>query len=160
MGICFSCLGLNGDDGDDGERTSLLGNNNIYSDENNYENLLKQQQRQNELSSIVNDLSDNLIDVSTFLSKGSVEGYNKNTISSTQSTDVFATANGVQNGHNDTGAITTEDSANSPLDASDNDKSLPYLWPLDKKLQLMKDVSTSHPLFEIKPPSESLYVVF
>ncbi|KAF8003435.1 hypothetical protein HF325_002680 [Metschnikowia pulcherrima] len=143
MGICFSCLGLNGDDGDDGERTSLLGNNNIYSDENNYENLLKQQQRQNELSLIVNDLSDNLIDVSTFLSK-----------------DVFATANGVQNGHNDTGAITTEDSANLPLDASDNDKSLPYLWPLDKKLQLMKDVSTSHPLFEIKPPSESLYVVF
>ncbi|OBA19276.1 hypothetical protein METBIDRAFT_22105, partial [Metschnikowia bicuspidata var. bicuspidata NRRL YB-4993] len=80
MGVCFSCLGFNNDGEDYNERSSLLGNNNLYSNEDLHENLLKQQQRQNELSVIVNDLSDNLIDVSTFLSKGSTENYNnKNT---------------------------------------------------------------------------------
>lgn len=160
MGICFSCLGLNSDDGDYNERSSLLGNNNIYSDEDVHESLLKQQQRQNELSVIVNDLSDNLIDVSTFLSKQSSENYNnKNTLSSTQSGDIFATASSLQGTDDDAGVPT--DSPNLPLDsADDNDKPLPHLWSLEKKIQLMKDVSASHSSFDIEPPSQSLYVVF
>ncbi|GEQ68171.1 hypothetical protein JCM33374_g1838 [Metschnikowia sp. JCM 33374] len=160
MGICFSCLGLNKDDGDYNERSSLLGSNNIYSDEDLHESLLKQQQRQNELSVIVNDLSDNLIDVSTFLSNGSGDQYNlKSTISGSQSTDIYSSANGIPCADEDAGS-----SPNSPLEAAESndetDKSLPSLWPLDKKIQLMKEVSTSHASFNIEPPSESLYVVF
>lgn len=69
MGACFSCFGHDEDEDDINERTSLL--NSHYPGENVQEELLKQQQRQNELNSIVNELSDKLIDVSTFLSNPS-----------------------------------------------------------------------------------------
>lgn len=72
MGACLSCLRGEYDDGEVNETTSLLGHG-VYSDENYQEELLKQQQRQNELNVIVNDLNDNLIDVSTFLNKNSFE---------------------------------------------------------------------------------------
>ncbi|CAK7898048.1 hypothetical protein CAAN1_15S03620 [[Candida] anglica] len=67
MGLCLSCLRPETDDDEYNERTSLL-QHNQFSDENLQEELLKEQQRQAELNGIVNELSDNLIDVSTFLS--------------------------------------------------------------------------------------------
>lgn len=73
MGLCLSCLGLN-DSADDeiNETSSLLRNQQMYSDDYLQEaELLKQQQRQSELNTIVNDLSDNLIDVTTFLNEPS-----------------------------------------------------------------------------------------
>ncbi|CAR65704.1 DEHA2D18392p [Debaryomyces hansenii CBS767] len=72
MGVCLSCLRGDYDDDEINETTSLLGHG-IYSDENYQEELLKQQQRQNELNVIVNELNDNLIDVSTFLNKNSFD---------------------------------------------------------------------------------------
>lgn len=69
MGLCLSCIRPDYDNEDEfNERSSLLGNQHLHSDENIQEELLKQQQRQQELNGIVNDLNDNLIDVSTFLS--------------------------------------------------------------------------------------------
>ncbi|ODV80444.1 uncharacterized protein CANTADRAFT_47649 [Suhomyces tanzawaensis NRRL Y-17324] len=69
MGLCLSCLRGSSDEDDVNESSSLLRNHhNIYSSDYIQEaELLKQQQRQQELNTIVNDLSDNLIDVSTFL---------------------------------------------------------------------------------------------
>lgn len=67
MGVCLSCLRPEVDDDEFNERTSLL-QQNRFSDENLQEEMIKQQQRQSELNGIVNELSDNLIDVSTFLS--------------------------------------------------------------------------------------------
>lgn len=72
MGVCLSCLRGEEEDDEINETTSLLGHG-VYSDENYQEELLKQQQRQNELNVIVNELNDNLIDVSTFLNKNSFE---------------------------------------------------------------------------------------
>lgn len=70
MGACLSCLIPSGDEETE-ERRSLLVNGNMYSDEDLQKELAKQQQRQNELNAIVNDLNDNLIDVTTFLTNGS-----------------------------------------------------------------------------------------
>lgn len=73
MGACLSCLGL-GDSTDDelNETSSLLRNQQMFSDDYLQEaELLKQQQRQSELNIIVNDLSDHLIDVTTFLNEPS-----------------------------------------------------------------------------------------
>lgn len=66
MGICLSCLRGN-DNEDDYENQALLNNQSALYSESLQENELKQQRMQ-ELNSIVNDLSENLIDVSTFLS--------------------------------------------------------------------------------------------
>lgn len=68
MGLCYSCLYGDEDDGNNNERSSLFQNHQLYSEENLQEEVKKQQQRQNELAGIVNELSDNLIDVSTFMS--------------------------------------------------------------------------------------------
>ena len=65
MGVCLSCLRGDVDDDEFNERTSLL-HSNQFLDENVQEEILKQQQRHAELNAIVNDLSDNLIDVTTF----------------------------------------------------------------------------------------------
>lgn len=73
MGACLSCLGLS-DSADDelNETSSLLRNQQMFSDDYLQEaELLKQQQRQSELNIIVNDLSDHLIDVTTFLNEPS-----------------------------------------------------------------------------------------
>lgn len=69
MGLCLSCLQPSTDEEDEyNERSSLLRSQEFYSDEHLQEELLKKQQRQQELNNIVSELSDNLIDVSTFLS--------------------------------------------------------------------------------------------
>lgn len=66
MGICLSCLRPAEED-EINERSSLLRGQDFYSDEHLQEEILKKQQRQQELNNIVNELNDNLIDVSTFL---------------------------------------------------------------------------------------------
>lgn len=69
MGLCLSCL-LHSQDDEDNETSSLLRNqqNSYNSNYAQEEQLLKeQQQRQQELSNIVNELSDKLIDVTSFL---------------------------------------------------------------------------------------------
>lgn len=73
MGICLSCLRpVEEDDDEFNERSSLLRGQEFYTDEHIQEELLKKQQRQQELNNIVNDLSEHLIDVSTFLSYSTV----------------------------------------------------------------------------------------
>lgn len=72
MGICLSCLRPQVDDDELNERSSLLGHRQS-TDENLQEELIKQQQRQAELFGIVNELSDNLIDVPTFLTLHTIQ---------------------------------------------------------------------------------------
>lgn len=151
MGACLSCLV--GDDLDYNERASLLGNQETITDDDFQEDLIKQQQRQNELNTIVNDLSDNLIDVATFLSRKSAENGHVVT-QGTQSLE-NSTRSLIPRGDDDLG-----DSEAGLASSVDGMKQYPSLWSLDKKVQLMKDVATSHATFEIKPSSESLYVVF
>ncbi|ODQ81568.1 hypothetical protein BABINDRAFT_11695 [Babjeviella inositovora NRRL Y-12698] len=63
MGICLSCLRPEEDEENPqlGERTPLLGQNTLKQEEIAAEN------RQKELDTIVSDLTENLIDVTTFL---------------------------------------------------------------------------------------------
>lgn len=66
MGICLSCIRPSESDDDPNENTSLLRGQ--YNDEYLQEaQTVRYQQRQQELGGIVNDLSDNLIDVSSFI---------------------------------------------------------------------------------------------
>ncbi|EEQ40242.1 hypothetical protein CLUG_04370 [Clavispora lusitaniae ATCC 42720] len=121
MGACLSCL-LPPNDGDAHERTSLLGNNTQYSDEDLQKELAKQQQRQSELNTIVNDLNDNLIDVSTFLTNGSA-GPN------------FSIPADYSH------ASITEDDTTSPKVApagSEGGKSYPHVMGLEEKEQIMQ----------------------
>lgn len=84
MGLCLSCIRPNNDEDDElNERTSLLRSQDFYSDEHLQEELLKKQQRQNELNNIVNELSDNLIDVSTFLSNTTIISNSNNSAPNT-----------------------------------------------------------------------------
>lgn len=80
MGLCYSCL-LGEAEDTNNERSSLLQNHQLYSEENLQEEVKKQQQRQNELAGIVNELSDNLIDVSTFMSNPTGLEYSSHNIS-------------------------------------------------------------------------------
>ncbi|EGV61026.1 hypothetical protein PSN45_002114 [Yamadazyma tenuis] len=73
MGICLSCLRPSEEDDEYNERSSLLRSQDFYSDEHLQEELLKKQQRQQELNNIVNELSENLIDVSTFMSNSTLQ---------------------------------------------------------------------------------------
>ncbi|WLF77494.1 hypothetical protein PVL30_001212 [Lodderomyces elongisporus] len=87
MGLCLSCLSGSQSDEDD-ETTSLLrrSQQNQSPDYLQEEELMKQHKRQQELNHIVNDLSDKLIDVASFLSsKNHANNYNNgNTSSSTK----------------------------------------------------------------------------
>ena len=75
MGACLSCLGGSRSEDEYDETTSLLRRNQQGGfDQLQEEELIKQQQRQQELNSIVNDLSENLIDVTSFLNKGNMSG--------------------------------------------------------------------------------------
>ncbi|ABN64738.2 predicted protein [Scheffersomyces stipitis CBS 6054] len=73
MGICLSCLRPRDAYVDEyNETSSLLRNqHNLYSNDYLQEEELLKQQRQQELNTIVNELSDNLIDVSSFLNNTS-----------------------------------------------------------------------------------------
>lgn len=131
MGACLSCLGSNSDEGDYNERTSLL-NHKLYLDEDLHEELIKQQQRQNELNAIVNDLSDHLIDISTFLSAPPDK------------------------------AADDARSAASPTVAPaglDDERQYPYMWSVDEKRKLAAAAAKT-PRFAIAAPTEPLYVTF
>lgn len=124
MGICLSCLRSDDDNDDEfNERSSLLRDHNLYTDENLQEELLKQQQRQQELNVIVNDLNDNLIDLSTFLNSS----VNNNLAGST-------------NLSYSTGSLqpqTTQDEIAAP---DSQQKQYPYLLTSEEKQDILREV--------------------
>lgn len=127
MGICLSCLRSDEDNDDEfNERSSLLRNHNLYSDETLQEELLKQQQRQQELNVIVNDLNDNLIDLSTFLNNSANNELigNNNLSYSTNSLQPQTT-------HEDIPAADTQQ------------KQYPYLLASEEKQAILKEIETT-----------------
>lgn len=123
MGACLSCLrGSDQNDDELNENSSLLrGQHNQYSSDYLQEaELLKQQQRQQELNTIVNDLSDNLIDVTSFLNN-----------EQPQTSEI----NG--GGHN---FLYRGDSANTTVDETDQ-KNFPAQYTQNQRLAVLKSVT-------------------
>lgn len=151
MGACLSCLGGENDDSDYNERTSLLGAHNGFSNEDLQEELIKQQQRQNELNTIVNDLSDHLIDISTFLSARPSAGLSYGNDNSLLNSNLA---------NDETRASATSPNL-APAGLDDLlDRLYPRMWSLDEKRKLLKDVAASEVTFELEAPAQSLYVTF
>ena len=117
MGSCLSCLIGNSNDDEYNETSSLLRNQHLHqqysSDYLQEEQILKQQQRQQELTSIVNELNDKLIDVASFLNGNSL-------IHSASNNNLSITANGTSSGNN--GDNPEEDEDSEPT------KSYPYVY--------------------------------
>lgn len=139
MGLCLSCLESN-DEYDANERRSLLGNE-TFSDEDLQEDLVKQQKRQNELLLIVNDLTENLIDASSFLSKQQ------------PGPETLGPAN-------DAAQNLGVAASPNPVLTPDDSKQLPYIWSPDQKIELMKQLAMSHETFDVLPAQNPLFVVF
>lgn len=139
MGLCLSCLRPEVDDGYD-ERSSLLGDSR-YADEDLQNQLLKQQQRQNELSVIVNDLSENLIDVSTFLSTNG---------------DSIHAINTHENFVNDEDVGQSPSSPSAGLES--REKKYPKVMSIEEMIQVMRDAEDEKVTCEITAPKEPLYV--
>lgn len=143
MGVCLSCLRTDIDDQGYDERTSLL-NDSRFGDEDFQNELLRQQQRQNELSTIVNNLNENLIDVYTFLSPSG----SQNQSSAPQITENYS----------------TEDDFEQPSPAQPSagleirEKQYPKIWTLEEKKQLLRRVAEENVKCELKAPEEPLYV--
>lgn len=143
MGVCFSCVKSDLDDQGYDERTSLL-NDSRFGDEDFQNELLRQQKRQNELSTIVNNLNENLIDVYTFLSPSS----SQNRGSAPQMTENFS----------------AEDDFEQPSPAQPSagleirEKQFPKIWTLEEKKQLLQQVAEENVKYDIKAPEEPLYV--
>lgn len=150
MGACLSCLG-GGDDSDVDERTSLL-NNNVYSDEHLQEEMWKQQQRQDELNTIVSDLNEHLIDVSTFLSG--------NTQPSHPGSQFLIASPRVNDGDF---ADATASPSVGPAGLEVPDKPYPRLVGVEEKEEIMKSVEllgVDERSCSIAPASGPLYVTF
>lgn len=157
MGLCLSCLGAGDDDQDINERTTLLGNNNLPSDEELQEELLKQQQRQNELSNIVSDLNERLIDVSTFLSANSTANGAINPNSYPASLNLLASPR-----IHDADDTDAQASSVGPA-GLEEERQYPHLAGVDEKLAILKAVESLSPEekhIELHEPSGPLYVVF
>lgn len=154
MGACLSCLGH--DETDANERTSLLGGAKIYSDEDLHEEAWKQQQRQNELNTIVNDLNDHLIDVSAFLSNTSSGVVN--TLSHPGSLYLLPRL------HDGDDADTVAQSPSvGPAGLDVADRQYPHLLSVDEKLEILKAVRSldaEDQKYDVVQPSGPLYVVF
>lgn len=143
MGLCLSCLVAEVDDNESDERTSLLGESRS-GDEDFQNELLRQQQRQNELSLIVNDLSENLIDVSAFL--GSNGGQNHSALS--QSIDNLAGEDDSEQG-----------SAALPSAGLENrEKQYPKVWTVEEKSQLLLELAKKDYKCELSAPKDTLFV--
>lgn len=138
MGVCLSCLRPEVDDNYD-ERSSLLGDSR-HADEDLQNQLLRQQQRQNELSVIVNDLNENLIDVSTFLSTNgdSIQAINT---------------------HDNENYGNDEDVVPSPISPSAGlEKKYPKVMSIEEMIELLREVEEEKIVCEITAPKEPLYV--
>ncbi len=130
MGNCLSCLIGNSNDDDYNETSSLLRhqqqhNQQYLSDYLQEEQILKQQQRQQELAGIVNELNDNLIDVTSFLS-GNNNNNNNNNASLGNS-----------------GILANESNINEEehTQVGNTIKSLPYLYTKEDKDEILKKLS-------------------
>ncbi|RCK67666.1 hypothetical protein Cantr_03418 [Candida viswanathii] len=117
MGACLSCLIGNSNDDEYNETSSLLRNQHLHqqysSDYLQEEQILKQQQRQQELTSIVNELNDKLIDVTSFLN-------GSNSMHSTSNNNLSITLNGSSSANN---GETPEDEGES-----ESTKQFPYVY--------------------------------
>ncbi|KAK6197050.1 uncharacterized protein RJT21DRAFT_123469 [Scheffersomyces amazonensis] len=139
MGACISCLldtFYNNNDDEFNENSSLLRNNNngLYS--NDYlqqEEILKQQQRQQELNSIVNDLNENLIDVSSFLNTG--------VPSSNLSHSHVLSTHSNTNLQNSTGNIADSIEVSQSNNDSSFNPNLPYTYSSTEKLKVLQQVN-------------------
>ncbi|KAK6454741.1 late endosomal/lysosomal adaptor and MAPK and MTOR activator-domain-containing protein [Scheffersomyces xylosifermentans] len=134
MGICLSCL-RSGDANDDdyNENSSLLRNqHNLYSDDYlQEEELSKQQQRQQELNTIVNDLSDNLIDVTSFLNNTS-----NNSVTNTPNLSSLSNNNSLRpsNTYDNNSTLNVEDEHNTVS------KTFPYEYGKNEKLKILSEL--------------------
>lgn len=163
MGICLSCLRFEDENDDEfNERSSLLRNHNLYSDENLQEELLKQQQRQQELNTIVNDLSDNLIDVSTFLNNPVLTNNTATPNLSYLNHSLQVQLTNEELVSNNLTANTTPSSA-QPQNNDSIAKQYPYLLNHDEKLKMLEDIksldSSIKTVSKIKS-KDSLYLQF
>lgn len=130
MGLCISCLGGRNSDDEYDETTSLLRRSQQGGfDQLQEEELIKQQQRQQELSNIVNDLSENLIDVTSFLNKGNMSGIQ----SQSQSQLLQPHLN---NGEGITSA--SNDDINVGKDANGGARTFPYVYSQSDKEKVVE----------------------
>lgn len=143
MGLCLSCLKPEVDDGGYDERTSLL-NDSRYADEEYQNALLRQQQRQSELSVIVNDLSENLIDVSTFLTSNG----DGSRAATPQVIENFASEEDFDQ--------TSPALPSAGLETKE--KHYPKVWSVEEKIQLLRDVAEENLKCELVAPKDALYV--
>ncbi|KAK6463881.1 hypothetical protein DFJ63DRAFT_54104 [Scheffersomyces coipomensis] len=142
MGACLSCLIGNNNDDEFNENTSLLRNNNaLYS--NDYlqqEEQLKQQQRQHELNSIVSDLNENLIDVTSFLNTNTTT--TNTTIHNLSNSHILTHSNNNLNSsiistNQDNGLINNE----TILSSSTTNATLPYVYNTNEKLKVLQQLN-------------------
>lgn len=152
MGLCLSCLGGNGNEDEYDETASLL----RRSQQGGYdllqeEELIKQEQRQQELNSIVNDLSENLIDVTSFLNKGSMSGIQSQSQSQllppqlSNSESVTRANNGESNGDK----VANEATRSFPYvySHSDKEKVVEQMRQLPDSVRQGCQISTQEPLY-------------
>lgn len=99
----------------------------MYSDEDLQKELAKQQQRQNELNTIVNDLNDHLIDVSTFLTNGSA-GVN----SALPADHLYAS---IQDDETISPRI-------APAGLEDTERQYPYLMTVEEKKNILQQAAS------------------
>lgn len=127
MGLCLSCLrGSDSRDDEVNETSSLLRNqHDMYSlDYMQEAELLKQQQRQQELNAIVNNLSDNLIDVSSFLN-----------------TDTHATIATQVRAQDESSRHSLEQPTNTDSVVDDDEKQYPRQYGAGEKDDVLKQVA-------------------
>ncbi|EMG51096.1 hypothetical protein SBY92_001859 [Candida maltosa Xu316] len=126
MGSCLSCLIGNSNDDEYNETSSLLRNQHLQqqysSDYLQKEQILKQQERQQELTSIVNELNDKLIDVTSFLNGGNLISNSSNLSNS---------------------AVLTGDNNNNNGEEVDEDgsKALPYVYTKKDKDKVLENAN-------------------
>lgn len=143
MGPCLSSLRPKVEDNEYDERTSLLGEGH-YADQDFQNELLRQQQRQNELSVIVNDLSENLIDVSMFLNSNGTTSQTVNP----------------QMVESEAGDEDFDQSSPIPPSAGPEtrEKHYPKVWSVEEKIQLLRDMGKESITLDIARPKDAMYV--
>lgn len=149
MGVYMSCL-LRSHDDEENETASLLRNQqNTYN--TNYaqeEQLLKQQQqRQQELSNIVNELSDKLIDVTSFLNPSSSATNLQQHPSLSSLTPHNVPSQDYEHVENDNGIPTSNKTYPYVYTTEDRDRVLKEMEQIDETIRESCKVQLSEPLY-------------
>ncbi|KAI3402419.2 hypothetical protein KGF56_004827 [Candida oxycetoniae] len=160
MGLCISCIYGNTNEEEDDETTSLLGrrHQNQSTECLQQEEILKQQKRHQELTAIVNDLSDKLIDVTSFLND-STGSKSISSPSLTQQTQIGATyTNGSVSIHGSTGNLNMSEMLGDEsqlkqylhvYNTSERDLVIEKTAKLDDSIRQACRVTVSEPLYLI-----------